>query len=170
MRNKKGQFTKGSGAPKNGFKKGQVSLRKGVKLSIETKKKISLAKKGHHTGFLGKKHDEKTKEKIRKTKIKSKKTPKGKKHSNWKGGNSRGYKTGYYSAEYKKWRKKVFERDDYICQKCKGKRGQYITAHHIKSFAKYPKLRFEISNGITLCEKCHSETDNYKGRGNKKQL
>ena len=91
---------------------------------------------------------------------------KGKEHWNWKGGTSRGYKEGYYSTEYIKWRTAIFERDSYTCQKC-GIKGSkvYITAHHIKSWAKYPKLRFDIDNGLTLCEDCHSMTDNYKGRG-----
>lgn len=84
----------------------------------------------------------------------------------WKGGNSRGYKTGYYSSEYKEWRLSIFERDDFTCQDC-GKKGVYITAHHIKSFAHYPDLRFELDNGLTLCEPCHSRTDNYKGRARK---
>lgn len=82
----------------------------------------------------------------------------------WKGGISRGYKTGYYSTEYKHWRKTIFERDGYTCQVCR-KVGVYLTAHHIKSFAKYPTLRFNIDNGVTLCETCHTLTDNYKGRG-----
>lgn len=86
----------------------------------------------------------------------------GEKHFRWKGGVSRGYKTGYYSAEYKNWRKAVFKRDDYACVDC-GYRG-FITAHHIKSFAYYPELRYELSNGKTLCEECHKKTDNYKGR------
>ena len=85
---------------------------------------------------------------------------------NWKGGKSKAYKTCYYSFEYKKWRMQVFERDAFTCQKC-GYIG-YITAHHIKSFANYPDLRFDLSNGLTLCEKYHSETDNYKGKNNKK--
>lgn len=110
---------------------------------------------------LGRKLSEKTKTKMSESK-------RGKKSYQWKGGISRAYKTGYYSIEYKNWRKKVFKRDDFICQKCLGKKGCYITAHHIKSFAKYPKLRYMLSNGITLCEKCHSETDNYKGLNNKK--
>jgi len=89
----------------------------------------------------------------------------GENHPNWKGGTSRIYKTGYYSREYIDWRKEVFERDKYTCQNCGDKK--YITAHHIKSFAKYPKLRFDISNGKTLCELCHSLTDNYKGKTKK---
>ena len=86
----------------------------------------------------------------------------GEKHPNWKGGISRAYKTGYYSVEYKDWRKQVFTRDNFTCQEC-GDVG-YITAHHIKSFAKFPELRFELDNGLTLCESCHSKTDNYMGR------
>ena len=87
---------------------------------------------------------------------------------NWKGGISRTYKTGYYTPKYREWRIKVFERDNYTCQKC-GVSGnkKYLTAHHIKSFSHYPELRFSLSNGITLCEPCHSKTDNYKGRNNK---
>lgn len=90
----------------------------------------------------------------------------GELHQNWKGGTSKAYKTGYYSTEYKEWRKSVFERDSYKCQEC-GSIG-FITAHHIKSFAHYPDLRFELSNGLTLCEPCHSKTDNYKGRNKNK--
>jgi len=89
--------------------------------------------------------------------------PKGKNHPNWKGGSSRFYKEGYYSVEYIKWRKKVFERDNYVCQGCRANK-VYLTAHHKKSWVKYPKLRFILSNGLTLCEDCHKLTDNYKGR------
>lgn len=61
------------------------------------------------------------------------------------------------SEEYKAWRKGVFERDDYTCYYC-GERGGYIEAHHIKNFAEYPSFRFDISNGTTLCRKCHDKT------------
>jgi 5-methylcytosine-specific restriction endonuclease McrA len=107
------------------------------------------------------------KEKMRQAKLGKKRPPRtwdvsGERHWNWKGGVSRAYKDGYYSVQYKTWRRKVFERDDYTCQEC-GARG-YITAHHKKSFAHYPKLKYVLDNGITLCESCHSKTDNYRGR------
>jgi len=66
-------------------------------------------------------------------------------------------------TEYKTWRKLVFERDDYTCQMCK-KRGVVLQADHIKSWTFYPDLRYELSNGRTLCVDCHKDTPNYKGR------
>lgn len=55
----------------------------------------------------------------------------GEKNWKWKGGTSRRYRMGYYSFEYRAWRKSVFERDAYICQDCgfHGSKG-YLTAHH----------------------------------------
>lgn len=55
------------------------------------------------------------------------------------------------SPKYKIWREKVFERDDYTCQIC-NRRGGSLNAHHIKPFKDYPKLRFDVKNGVTLCE------------------
>lgn len=81
----------------------------------------------------------------------------GKKHPRYKGGMSRGYKDGYYSADYKKWRMAVFTRDNFTCQGCQ-KVGGNLNAHHIKQFAFYPKLKFVVSNGITLCVECHKIT------------
>lgn len=65
------------------------------------------------------------------------------------------------TLEYKNWRKAVFERDSYKCAIC-GKVGGELNAHHIKSFSKYPKLRFDIDNGITLCKPCHVQVHKEK--------
>lgn len=81
----------------------------------------------------------------------------------WKGGISPINKVIRASRSYKEWRKAVFNRDDYTCQNC-GIRGGYVEADHVKPFAIYPELRFDLSNGRTLCLDCHKLTDTYKGR------
>lgn len=67
------------------------------------------------------------------------------------------------SSQYKKWRISVFTRDNYTCQEC-GERGGELNADHIKSFAFFPELRLELSNGRTLCVECHRKTETYGGR------
>jgi len=59
---------------------------------------------------------------------------------------------------------KVFKRDNWICQKC-GQKGGKLHPHHIKHFADYPELRFEVDNGITLCRDCHKTKHNHNFGG-----
>lgn len=91
---------------------------------------------------------------------------KGKDNPNWKGGITPINKTIRNSIEYKLWRKAVYERDNYTCQDCgiKSKKGvkACLEAHHKKPFATHPELRLDISNGETLCNKCHDKKP--KGR------
>lgn len=58
--------------------------------------------------------------------------------------------------EFREWARKVKERDDFTCQAC-GKRGGRLESHHINAFKEYELLRYELANGITLCETCHKE-------------
>lgn len=55
---------------------------------------------------------------------------------------------------YVEWRTAVFVRDDYTCQSC-GLRGGKLQAHHVKPWADYPVLRYEVGNGLTVCQPCH---------------
>jgi hypothetical protein len=75
--------------------------------------------------------------------------------------NSKKYNELRKSPELRNWTKSVLERDNYTCQKCSST--DMPSAHHIKSFLKYPKLRFDINNGITLCISCHISTESYGG-------
>ena len=86
---------------------------------------------------------------------------------NYKGGVKSVYDKIRWSLEYKEWRKAVFERDNYTCLDCGKKSHQKsgkLNADHIKQFAFYPKLRFNLDNGRTLCVPCHKDTETY-GRG-----
>jgi hypothetical protein len=59
-----------------------------------------------------------------------------------------------FSYKNKVWRDSVFKIYDYTCQKCHQK-GVELNAHHIKPFAQYPELRYDLDNGVALCKKCH---------------
>ena len=78
----------------------------------------------------------------------------GEKSRAWKGGVSPIRNLDMNRLEYKEWRTQVFERDTYICQKCK-QTGGTLNAHHIEAYNNNPGLRTEIANGITLCKECH---------------
>lgn len=67
-----------------------------------------------------------------------------------------------HTAQYIEWRLSVFARDNYTCQLC-GYAGKKLEAHHIYKFKKFPKKRFIVKNGITLCKECH-----YLTRGKEK--
>lgn len=84
----------------------------------------------------------------------------GDKNWQWAGGISKSHKVSWGSAIHKAWRKAVFERDEYTCQIC-FKRGAELQADHIKCFAHHPDIRYELSNGRTLCKSCHKTTSNY---------
>src|SRR6478736_6398514 len=82
---------------------------------------------------------------------------KGEKSHKWQGGKTSEAMIIRTSLEYKEWRTKVFERDNYTCQNCNS-RGNRLSADHIKPFCNYPELRFDINNGKTLCVDCHRKT------------
>ena len=158
------------------YKKGYIPWNKGKEHSKETKRKISEANKGKKHSYT-----EETKKKIKERMMGDKnpaKRPevrkkiseakKGKPHLNqrdenhykWKGGVSilRKYKHLTCRIEYRKWRETVFARDNWTCQMCGARSGKeyiYLNAHHIKGWTKFPEIRYDIDNGITLCKRCH---------------
>lgn len=135
---------------------------KGRKVSDKTKKKASERMKGHI-------FSDETKKKISETLKRKGIKPKvhfqanGKDNPAWLGGRTSESEKIRKSIQYKQWRELVFKRDNYICQMC-GKRGIKIQVDHIKPFALFPELRFEVNNGRTLCIECHKKTDTHGWR------
>src|ERR1700755_1070206 len=120
----------------------------GRKRSEATRAKLSANAKGRVIS-------EETKAKILQTKLRNGTLPKVEKHYKWKGGRPwRRFKEPRYVA----WRDALLERDNYVFQDCGRQCRKYergLAAHHVKPYAAYPALRYEVSNGLTLCRSCH---------------
>jgi Zn finger protein HypA/HybF involved in hydrogenase expression len=72
----------------------------------------------------------------------------------------------YYGDEtIDKWRKEVFQRDNYTCV-ITNKRGQKLNAHHLNGFNWYECGRFDVNNGVTLSENIHKLFHAIYGRSN----
>lgn len=169
-------------------KKGKPSPNKGNIYSEKSKQKISLANKGKRAGIkhteeaklkislanTGSRRTEEQKQKIS-----------GKNHWLWKGGISPLRDLIYKCIEHVHWRTACFIRDKGLCQDC-GVKDKKAEVHHIKPFreilqeflklysqfspiedketllrlAKEYKPFWEVSNGKTLCLKCHHIAEN----------
>jgi 5-methylcytosine-specific restriction endonuclease McrA len=85
----------------------------------------------------------------------------GSNNHRWRGGLTEKHHLIRNSAEYKAWRRAIFQRDHFTCVIGGKAHGSEIEADHIKPFADYPELRFDVSNGRTLCKECHKNTPTY---------
>ena len=74
------------------------------------------------------------------------------------------YRQYRYPLNYKKkrslevspdLRKIVFERDNWVCQKCESK--ESLECHHIDPISKEPLFANDSDSCITLCDECHKE-------------
>jgi 5-methylcytosine-specific restriction endonuclease McrA len=136
--------------PWNTNKKGNFV--KGHIVTDEVREKIRLAHLGRPSPLKGK-HNYKTRREN---------------NPNWKGGITELNHLIRNSIQMRDWRKEVFKKDNYTCQKC-GKNGGELKAHHIEPFSKIIKENkiktvedaincaslWGIKNGKTLCVDCH---------------
>ena len=155
-------------------KKNKPSWNKGKPWSLEIRMKMSEDRLGHCNNS-GRTHFKKgikswnsgikmTKEQTKNMHV-ERPNAKGINHPKWRGGITSENLKIRHSVEYKEWRTKVFERDDYICTICGIKGGWHkdakqkiaLIADHIKPFALFIELRFEVSNGRTLCKSCDNK-------------
>ena len=131
------------GRPRSFETRKKISLSlTGIKRSLETKLKISVIASNRK---LSEEHRRKIGDTMR-----------GDKHPNWKGGVTYPIFALRKTKEYRHWRNAVLERDGFLCQKCH-KSNRRLDAHHIFSFTLFPELRFEVSNGLTVCVRCHTK-------------
>ena len=135
-------------------------------LGTETRRRMSIAKKGNHNA-LGAKRTQEFKSHLRR--IRS-----GPNCNFWKGGLTRINKTIRRLPEYALWRHEVFERDRWRCTKCHRTNCE-LHPHHIKPFAIILKEQhiikvgqaiackplWDVDNGLTLCPTCHRTTKSY---------
>ena len=63
------------------------------------------------------------------------------------------------TREYRQWRIAVLLRDNRTCQVC-GEKKKSRHAHHLNHSTFFPDQKFDVDNGITLCQKCHSHFHN----------
>ncbi|MHB8674626.1 MAG: HNH endonuclease [Candidatus Limnocylindrales bacterium] len=131
-------------------------------MSEETRRKIGIASKNRKKR-IGWHHSEETRKKLSLAQG-------GEKNYFWKGGIYPEHERLRKSLEYKLWRTAVYERDNYTCVLCGDNRGNNLQADHIKRWSDYPELRFEVSNGRTLCIPCHKKTDTYGWNGHNNKI
>lgn len=109
-------------------------------ITEEVRAKCSTGRKGKDAWNKGKSHPKIT----------------GDKHPFWiKDRNKLAKRQERNDSAYVEWRKSVWQRDNYKCRindaSCKGR----LETHHIFGWSKFPELRYEITNGITLCNHHH---------------
>lgn len=160
------EFKKGNPAPLTAFKKGQVPWNKGTKGLIKGSRgwhHTSEAIEKNRLAHIGKKHSLESRQKLSQVHL-----ARGSKHWAWRDGKSSRRVRPRNSLKYRLWREAVFRRDDWTCVICKARSGNGVTvqleADHIKPWAYFPRLRYKVENGRTLCKVCHSKTPTYKGK------
>lgn len=145
-----------SGFNKTPWNKGIVGI-----YSEETLESNRVKPLGKSPANKGKKMSEEQKERL--SKIKTGKT--GILSNAWKGGLTIKNTLIRSSLEGKLWKKAVFIRDNFTCQKTR-QRGGKLEAHHINNFSEFTEIRFSIDNGITLSESAHKEFHKIYGKKN----
>lgn len=130
------------------------SANRGKTISPEIRAKLSASRLGEKNSMYGRHRH-------------------GSENPNWKGGITPTLVLIRESIKYAEWRQSCLIRDDFTCKKC-STRGGDLNVHHKKPYsilikesvkslplfspymaAIYYTPLWDISNGVTLCEKCH---------------
>ena len=77
-------------------------------------------------------------------------------HPSWQGGKTK-YPGRGNGRDYKRLKENIFQRDGFRCTECGTDVG--LELHHVKSWSTHPELRYEPTNCLTVCKKCHRLLD-----------
>ena len=151
----------------------KVGFPKGKKNPKTSKYRKTLI--GIKNPFYGKKHSEETKQKIRESRLGKKQSDEQIKNRvesfvnfyDKKGRVSSINRLLRHNSKWKIWRESLFLRDNFTCQNknckfCENKIGVLLHPHHKKPVSLFPKLVFNIENGITYCEDFHLKSGLHK--------
>ena len=89
---------------------------------------------------------------------------KGENNPKWKGGIHEP-SWDRLQPKYREWRTAIFQRDRYTCLRC-SRSSTYLEAHHIFNWNDNPDKRYDLENGVTLCQNCHIEFHRIYGKKN----
>jgi len=70
----------------------------------------------------------------------------------------------FQDPEHIRWAKAVKARDKFTCRVC-GAKNIYLNSHHKNSWDMFEDQRFDVSNGVCLCDRCHSIFHEIYGAG-----
>lgn len=128
-----------------------------LKKYYKTHKGNNFGKTGALSSFYGRKHSEATKAKMSiAQKTCNKKILRGSESPNFNHNitnEERQLKRDNLHNTH--WRLLVFHRDSFTCQICDDNEGGNLEAHHLNNWSDYKEQRYDINNGVTLCDKCH---------------
>jgi ABC-type uncharacterized transport system ATPase subunit len=65
---------------------------------------------------------------------------------------------------YIRWADHVRRRDHFTCVIC-GRRGVAVNSHHLNAWASFPDERYNVDNGVCLCQDCHNRFHETYGKG-----
>lgn len=119
--------------------------------SLDARKKISESKRGKSSWNKGKELSEEHKRNLREA---HKNRLKGELSPFWKGENCK-TKQERNDSRYQNWVKQVKKRDNWKCRMNNKDCSGHCIVHHILPWRDYPELRYEVKNGITLCQHHH---------------
>jgi len=124
--------------------KGSKNYWFGIKMSEERKNKIRIKKQGKRSSPS----TEFKKGHIPFAKLHPERMLRGSEHHRWTGG----------CSTYQN--KQALIRDNYTCQICGMRDIEIMEVDHIKPKSKFPELRLDLNNLMTLCPNCHRRKTN----------